>query len=76
MKVLPLSAAFALQTAGPLRGSDDHVEMAVPSPVGDVKIVSPISSFVLNTLTLQKKGLVFRGGGGGVFIIKILSTQI
>ena len=24
--------------------------MAVPSPVGDVKIVSPISTFVLNTL--------------------------
>ena len=29
--------------------------MAVPSPVGDVKIVSPISNFVLNTLTLKKK---------------------
>ena len=25
--------------------------MAVPSPVGDVKIVSPISTFVLNTFT-------------------------
>ena len=48
--------AFALQTTGPSRGSDDHVEMAVPSPVGDVKIVSPISTFVLNTLTLKKKG--------------------
>ena len=35
--------------AGPSRGSDDHVEMAVPSPV-----VSPISTFVLNTLTLKK----------------------
>ena len=29
--------------------------MAVPSPVGDVKIVSPISTFMLNTLTLKKK---------------------
>ena len=29
--------AFALQTAGPCRGSDDHLEMAAPSPVGDVK---------------------------------------
>ena len=29
--------------------------MAAPSPLGDVKIVSPISTFVLNTLTLKKK---------------------
>ena len=50
---------FALQTAGPSRGSDDHVEMAVPSPVGDVIIVSPISTFVLNTLTLKKKCVRF-----------------
>ena len=28
--------------------------MAVPSPLGDVKIVFPISTFVLNTLTLKK----------------------
>ena len=28
--------------------------MAVPSALGDVKIVSPISTFVLNTLTLIK----------------------
>ena len=27
--------------------------MEVPSPVGDVKVVSPISNFVLNTLTLK-----------------------
>ena len=45
---------FALQTAGPSHGSDDHAEMAVPSPVGDVKIVSPIKTFVLNTPTLKK----------------------
>ena len=44
----------ALQTVGPSRGSDHHVEMAVPSPVEDVKIVSPVSTFVLNTLTLKK----------------------
>ena len=43
-----------LQTNGPSRGSHDHVEMAVTSSVGDVKIVSPISTFVLNTLTLKK----------------------
>ena len=30
-------------------------KMAVPSPLGDVKIVSPISTFVLNTLTLKWK---------------------
>ena len=28
-------------------------KMAVPSPVGYVKIVSPISTFVLNTLTIK-----------------------
>ena len=28
-------------------------KMAVPSPLGDVKIVSPISTFVLNTLALK-----------------------
>ena len=28
--------------------------MAVPCPVGDVKIVFPISTFVLNTLILKK----------------------
>ena len=44
---------FALQTVGPSRDSDDHVEMAVLSPVRDVKIVSPISTFVLNTLALK-----------------------
>ena len=48
-----------VQTAGPSRGSDDHVEMAVPSPVGGVKIVSPISTFVLNTLTLKKSAFFF-----------------
>ena len=41
------------EVAGLIPGAD-HVEMAVPSPVGDVKIVSPISIFVLNTLTLKK----------------------
>ena len=50
---------FALQVAGLSRGSDDHVEMAVPSPVGDVKVVSPISTFVLNTLTLKKRCFFF-----------------
>ena len=42
-----------LQMAGPSRGSDVHVGMVVPSPVGDVKIVSKISTFVLSTLTLK-----------------------
>ena len=27
--------------------------MVVPSPLGDVKIESPVSAFVLNTLTLE-----------------------
>ena len=34
----------------PSRGSNEHVQMAVPSLVGEVNIVSPISAFVLNTL--------------------------
>ena len=49
----------ALQTVGPSRGSDHHVEMAVPSPVEDVKIVFPVSTFVLNTLTLKKSEFFF-----------------
>ena len=40
-----------LQTARPSCGTDDHVEMAVPSLVGEVKMVSPSSTLVLNTLT-------------------------
>ena len=30
---------FFVQTSKPLRSSDDHVKMAVPSPAGDVKTV-------------------------------------
>ena len=51
-----------LQTAGPSRGSDDHVEMAVPSPVGDVKTMFPISTFVLNTLTVKKVSFLWYSG--------------
>ena len=36
----------------PSRGSDDHI-MAFPFPVGDVKIVSPVSTVLLNTLTFS-----------------------
>ena len=35
--------------------------MVVPSPVGDVKIVSSISTFVLNTLTLKKSAICLSG---------------
>ena len=35
-------------------------KMAVPPPVGDVKIVSPISTFVLNTLTLNDFFFIIR----------------
>ena len=35
-----------------LRVARGSRKMAVPSPVGDLKIVSSISTFVLNTLTL------------------------
>ena len=33
--------------------------MVVPSPVGGVNIVSPISAFVLNTLTLKISAFCF-----------------
>ena len=33
--------------------------MAVPSPQGDVKIVSPINTFLLNTLTPKKSAIFF-----------------
>ena len=49
-----VQSAYALQMAGPSHGSDDHIKMAVPSPARDVKILTPISTFVLNTLTLKK----------------------
>ena len=39
------------------RGSDDHVKWRSLSPVGDVKIVSSIGTFVLNTLTLKQSAL-------------------
>ena len=35
--------SFALQAARPSRGSDDYVKMAVPSPLGDVKIVPQLA---------------------------------
>ena len=34
-------------------GLDDHRKMASPSPVGDIKIVSPISTSMQNTLTFK-----------------------
>ena len=34
-------------------------KMAVPSPVGEVKILSPVSTFVLNTLTLKSSVVIF-----------------
>ena len=46
---------IAMHAAGPSRGSDDQGKMVVSSALGDVhvKIVSPISTFVLNTLMLK-----------------------
>ena len=34
-------------------------KMAVPSPVGDVKILSPVSTFVLNPLTLKSSAFIY-----------------
>ena len=42
-----------LKAAKPSRGSDSPRKMAVPSPVADVKILSLISTFGLNTLTFK-----------------------
>ena len=42
-----------MQAVRPSSGSDDNVKMAVQSLVRDVKIMSPMSTFVLNTLTLK-----------------------
>ena len=49
------SIPFALQEARPSHGSGDHINGDPDSSrliVGDVNIVSPVSTFVLNTLTL------------------------
>ena len=49
------------KTDRPARESDDHIKQQVPSPVGDVKIVSSISTFVLYiyTLTLKESAMFF-----------------
>ena len=41
--------SVALQMARPSRRSDDYTKMAALSHLGDVKILSPISSFMLKT---------------------------
>ena len=46
--------SFAPQAARSPRSSDDHVKWRVPSPVGNVKIVYPISAFLQHTLALLK----------------------
>ena len=48
--------------------------MAVPSSVGDVKIVSPISTFVLNTLTLKKRVFFFFTSGPN--LLKITYNRV
>ena len=45
--------AFVLQTARPSHSPDNHLEIAVLSPVGNVKAVSSLSTFVQNTFTLS-----------------------
>ena len=49
--------AFTLQTAKPSRGSNDHVKIAVLSPVGHVKLMSSISNFLLTTLIQRNKNM-------------------
>ena len=41
--------SVALQTARPSHRSDDYTKMAALSLLGDVKILSPINSFMLKT---------------------------
>lgn len=45
----PITTSVAFQMARPLRHSHDYTKMAVLSLLGDVKILSPISSFMLKT---------------------------
>ena len=42
-----LGTAFALQTARPSLGSDEHVKMAAPPPIGDVKTRLSVNTFEL-----------------------------
>lgn len=49
--------AFALQTSEPLRGLDENVEMAVPSPVsGEVKAESSNILWLRANYTLTLEG--------------------
>lgn len=51
--------------------------MTVPFPVGDVKIVSSISIFVLvNTLTFKIKGLFFGTQGSDAFARREITTDV
>ena len=49
------------KTDRPSHESDVHIKQQVPSPVGNVKIVSPISTFVLYIyiLTLKESAILF-----------------
>lgn len=53
-KLINEGTPFAPQAARSPRSSDDHVKWWVPSPIGDIKIVSPISAFLQHTLPLLK----------------------
>ena len=49
--------------------------MAVSSPVGDVKIVSPISTFVLNALTLKERIFFFWSSRMGNLLQPVRQTK-
>ena len=62
-----------MQMARPSHGLHVHLKMAVPSPVGDIKIVSSISTFMLNTLTLK---VLFLGYTHLILIVVYILIQI
>ena len=47
------------KTDRPSRESDDHIKQQVPFPVGDVKKVSPIRTFVLYYKFTLKESVMF-----------------
>ena len=63
------------QTARPSRGLNDHAsKIVVPSPVGEVKIVSSTGTFMLNTLALEQSA--FSVEYGSLYLVKDLKRRM
>ena len=66
---LSLMSSLSLQMVGPSCGSDDHIEMAVPSPAG--RVLSRIYR-----LGEKNKATSFLGGLGGMPPCKFFEMHI